>query len=130
METEKCPIVLSYLLWKRKRVSLFPFDLSARVSKVQFKLVISLIWVISGLMGAPYLFAMGLTRIEKEGDPYYYCYHRNVAKVLLSCNNTITDWMSPGSLLPNFSMMSNWFRAGLKLKSTYLKILIGYFCRS
>ncbi|KAG8337242.1 neuropeptide Y receptor activity protein [Homalodisca vitripennis] len=62
----------------RHRAILTPF--TARVSKVQFKLVISFIWLISGLMGAPYLFAMGLVKMDNAGDKYMYCYHVNLSK--------------------------------------------------
>uniref|UniRef100_A0A1B6KDT2 G-protein coupled receptors family 1 profile domain-containing protein n=1 Tax=Graphocephala atropunctata TaxID=36148 RepID=A0A1B6KDT2_9HEMI len=62
----------------RHRAILTPF--TARVSKVQFKLVISFIWLVSGLMGAPYLFAMGLVKMDNAGDEYMYCYHVNLSK--------------------------------------------------
>lgn len=60
----------------------------ARVSKNQFKLVISVIWVVSGLMGAPYLFVMGLITMENAGDNYFYCYHVNLSEVKFSHSST------------------------------------------
>ncbi|XP_075233391.1 RYamide receptor-like [Lycorma delicatula] len=62
----------------RHRAILTPF--TARVSKAQFKLVISLIWVVGFLMGAPFLYALRVVPLENEkGENYLFCYNRNLA---------------------------------------------------
>uniref|UniRef100_A0A1B6DGK6 G-protein coupled receptors family 1 profile domain-containing protein n=1 Tax=Clastoptera arizonana TaxID=38151 RepID=A0A1B6DGK6_9HEMI len=62
----------------RHRAILKPF--SARVSKVQFKLVISLIWVVSAAMSFPWLYAMGVYRTVDEHGARDFCYHIKVSQ--------------------------------------------------
>ena len=50
------------------------FNFRARVSRIQFKLVILVIWIISGLMAAPILYTMRTVQMDHYGEKFFFCY--------------------------------------------------------
>ncbi|RZF35282.1 hypothetical protein LSTR_LSTR010311 [Laodelphax striatellus] len=63
----------------RHRAILSPF--SARVSKTQFRLVISLIWLTGGILGVPFLYGNRVVdMIDDKGQRYPFCYSVNLTR--------------------------------------------------
>ncbi|XP_014253740.1 neuromedin-K receptor-like isoform X2 [Cimex lectularius] len=67
-------LTLSAIALDRYKAILHP--LKARVSRLQFKMVITFIWIIGGIMGAPFMYALRV--VDKDGQPF--CDNVNISE--------------------------------------------------